>query len=63
MRSSWTAKKSPRPRFDRTVPFVYSIDETLDVGEDRGTPILPEYANNIPFKFNGEIASVAIDLK
>ncbi|MFG0254319.1 MAG: arylsulfatase, partial [Rhodopirellula sp. JB053] len=45
-----------------TVPFIYSIDETLDIGEDRGTPILEDYADRMPFEFNGEIEQVVIEL-
>jgi arylsulfatase len=45
------------------VPYIYSIDETLDIGEDRGTPILEDYADRMPFKFDGKIAEVSIDLK
>jgi hypothetical protein len=45
-----------------TVPFIYSVDETLDIGEDRGTPILEDYAERMPFKYSGKIAEVAIDL-
>ena len=45
-----------------TVPFIYSVDETLDVGEDRGTPILEDYADRMPFKYNGRIDEVEIDL-
>jgi arylsulfatase len=41
------------------VPYIYSIDETLDIGEDRGTPILEDYADRMPFKFGagGRLAS------
>jgi len=56
-------KKVAEARIDRTVPFLYSVDETLDVGEDRGTPVLESYADRMPFKFNGGIESVVIDLK
>jgi len=52
-----------RTRIDHTVPFIYSVDETLDVGEDRGTPILEDYADRMPFKYNGKIAEVEIYLK
>ena len=48
---------------DRTVPYVYSIDETLDIGEDRGTPIIEDYADRTPFKFNGRIDDVTIELR
>jgi arylsulfatase len=47
---------------EHTVPFIYSVDETLDIGEDRGTPILEDYADRLPFPYNGRIAEVAIDL-
>jgi hypothetical protein len=47
---------------DHTVPFIYSVDETLDVGEDRGTPILEDYADRMPFKYSGRIDEVDIDL-
>jgi hypothetical protein len=49
-------------RINRTVPYIYSVDETLDVGEDRGTPILEVYADRMPFAYAGAIAEVDIDL-
>lgn len=50
-------------KIERTVPYIYSVDETLDVGEDRGTPILEDYADRLPFRFNGSISEVDIDLE
>lgn len=50
-------------KIDRTVPYLFSIDETLDVGEDRGTPILEDYDDRMPFKFTGKISMVSIELK
>ena len=47
---------------DRTVPYIYSVDETLDVGEDQGTPILEDYASKMPFRYDARIDEVAIDL-
>jgi arylsulfatase len=44
-----------------TVPYIFSVDETLDIGEDRGTPILEDYA--VPFRFTGDIEKVTIELK
>jgi hypothetical protein len=52
-----------RTTIRHTVPFIYSVDETLDVGEDRGTPILEDYAGRMPFKYNGRIDEVEIYLK
>ncbi len=52
-----------RTTISHTVPFIYSVDETLDVGEDRGTPILEDYADRMPFKYNGRIDKVEIHLE
>jgi arylsulfatase len=48
-------------RIERTLPFRLSLDETLDCGEDTGTPITEDY--KVPFKFSGTIERVTIDLK
>jgi arylsulfatase len=47
-------------RIERTLPFRLSLDETLDCGEDTGTPVSEDY--HVPFKFTGEIKKVTIDL-
>jgi arylsulfatase len=47
-------------RIERTIPFRISADETLDVGEDTGTPVSEEY--QVPFKFTGDLKKVAIQL-
>ena len=47
-------------RIERTLAFRLSLDETLDCGEDTGTPIAEDY--KVPFKFTGEIKKVVIDL-
>jgi len=36
-------RKDGEGRVERTMPFVYSIDETCDVGRDAGTPVSPDY--------------------
>ena len=61
--SASTATKSPRAAIDATVPFRFSVDETLDIGQDCGTPILEDYADRMPFKFTGKIEKVTIELK
>jgi arylsulfatase len=45
-------------KFARTIPFRISADETLDIGEDTGTPVSEDY--HVPFKFTGTIAKVVI---
>jgi arylsulfatase len=48
-------------RIERTLPFRLSLDETLDCGEDTGTPVSEEYRT--PFKFTGELTKVTVNLK
>jgi hypothetical protein len=52
-----------KAKIERTVPYIYSVDETLDIGEDRGTPILENYAGRMPFRYDGRIDEVDIDLE
>ena len=47
-------------RIDRTYAFRVSFDETLDVGEDTGTPVSEDY--QVPFKFSGSLNRVLIRL-
>jgi arylsulfatase len=49
-------------RIDRTLPFRLSLDETLDCGEDTGTPVTEDYAQKMPFKFSGELKQAVIRL-
>ena len=54
-------KKAAEGNIPRTVPKRFSADETLDVGEDFGTPVTRDY--DVPFKFEGKLDKVIIDLK
>lgn len=47
-------------RVDRTYPFRVALDETLDIGEDSGTPVSEDY--HVPFKFTGTLNRVLIRL-
>ena len=47
-------------RMERTIAFRISADETLDIGEDTGTPVSEDY--RVPFKFTGELKRVGIQL-
>jgi hypothetical protein len=47
-------------RIERTIPFRISADETLDIGEDTGTPVSEDY--QVPFRFSGDLKKVAIQL-
>ncbi len=48
-------------RVERTIPFRFSTEETLDVGEDTGTPVDMSY--DVPYKFTGALSKIVIDLK
>jgi arylsulfatase len=50
-------------RIARTVRSRFAIDETFDVGEDTGTPVVEDYAGKMPFRFTGQLEKVTIDLK
>jgi arylsulfatase A-like enzyme len=47
-------------RIERTIPFRVSLDETLDVGEDTGTPVSKDYT--VPFHFTGTLNRVLVRL-
>jgi len=47
-------------RIERTIQFRISADETLDIGEDTGTPVSEDY--QVPFKFTGDLKKVVIQL-
>ncbi|MCJ7754565.1 MAG: sulfatase-like hydrolase/transferase, partial [Thermoanaerobaculales bacterium] len=53
-------KPAGEGKIARTLPFRMSLDETLDCGEDTGTPVSEDY--HLPFKFTGTIGKVAIRL-
>ena len=49
-------------RIDKTVPFIYSADETADVGQDDATPVTEDYKKG-GNKFTGKIQKVTVGLK
>ena len=53
-------KKIGEGRLEKTIPNRISIDETLDVGFDTGTPVTEDYET--PFDFTGALNKVTIDL-
>jgi hypothetical protein len=53
-------EKVAEGRIEKTIPFRFSIDEGLDVGEDTGTPVNLTY--DVPFRFTGNLEKVTIDL-
>ena len=50
-------------RLESTIGFMFSMDETMDVGCDRGTPVTEEYpAVPTDNAYQGEVKAVRIDL-
>ena len=49
-------------RIEFTQPIRFSLDESFDVGQDTGTPVIDEYDAKMPFKFSGTLSKVVIDL-
>jgi arylsulfatase A-like enzyme len=54
-------KKIAEVRVEKTAGFKYSLYEGQDIGEDSGSPVDFDYTP--PFKFNGKIDKVTLELK
>lgn len=52
--------KAGEGRVDATVPLIYSMDETCDVGIDTASPVVEDYAGDS--RFRGRIDWVQIDV-
>ena len=48
---------------EKTVPFLFSADETMDIGGDSAMPVTEDYAEGEKNQFTGHIAWVRIDLE
>jgi arylsulfatase A-like enzyme len=50
-------------RIAETFPLgKFSLDESFDVGQDTGTPVIDEYDAKMPFKFTGKLEKLTIEL-
>jgi arylsulfatase len=54
-------RKVAEGEIPRTTAFGYSLDETFDVGCDKGSPVTPEYRPLAAF--TGTIVQVDVDLR
>jgi hypothetical protein len=54
--------KDGEGRIDKTVPMIFSADETCDVGKEGGSPVSPDYGPS-GNAFSGKINWVQIDLE
>jgi arylsulfatase A-like enzyme len=56
-------KKAAEGRIAETTPISkFSLDESFDVGQDTGTPVIDEYDTKMPFQFTGTLARIQIHL-
>jgi len=53
-------KKVASEHLPQTIAYRMSLDETLDIGEDTGTPVSEDY--KVPFKFTGKLDKVTINI-
>jgi arylsulfatase len=54
-------KEVAQVRVEKTIPFRFSTEETLDFGEDTGTPVDMTY--DTPATFTGKLGKIVIDLE
>jgi arylsulfatase len=56
-------EKVTEAQIDKTVPFIFSADETLDVGGDLALPVTDDYPEGEKNQFSGKINWVRVDLE
>jgi arylsulfatase len=56
-------KQVAQGRIEQTIRSRFSLDETMDFGEDTGTPAVESYADKMPFKFTGKLEKFVIRLE
>jgi arylsulfatase A-like enzyme len=55
-------KEVARTMVKMTVPAAFTASETFDVGTDLGSPVSRDYFERRPFKFDGKITKVTVNL-
>jgi arylsulfatase A-like enzyme len=56
-------KQVAQGQIARTVPIRFSLDETFDVGEDTGTPVVEDYVDKMPYRFSGTLKKFVVVLE
>jgi hypothetical protein len=56
-------KQVAEGRIPQTVGVRFSLDETFDVGEDTGTPVVEDYVDKMPFAFTGTLKKFVVVLE
>ena len=55
-------KQVAQGKIEHTIPLRFSLDETMDIGQDTGTPVVEDYLAQMPFKFTGDLKKVVVEL-
>ncbi|HEY6369958.1 MAG TPA: sulfatase-like hydrolase/transferase, partial [Candidatus Sulfotelmatobacter sp.] len=56
-------KQVAEARIPRSIFIRFSLDETFDIGEDTGTPVVEDYVDKMPFRFTGTLKKVVVVLE
>jgi arylsulfatase len=56
-------KQVGQGRIDHTVVSRFSLDETFDIGEDTGTPVVLDYEKKMPFAYTGTLKRFGVILQ
>jgi arylsulfatase len=56
-------KQVAQGHIPQTVKVRFSLDETFDVGEDTGTPVVEDYADKMPYAFTGTLKKLVVLLE
>jgi arylsulfatase A-like enzyme len=56
-------KQVAQGQIPQTIRNRFSLDETFDIGEDTGTPVIEDYADKMPFAFTGTIKKIGVVLE
>jgi arylsulfatase A-like enzyme len=56
-------KQVAQGQIPQTVAARFSLDETFDVGEDTGTPVVEDYVEKMPFPFTGTLKKFVVILE
>jgi arylsulfatase A-like enzyme len=56
-------KQVAEGRIPQTIGIRFSLDETFDIGEDTGTPVVEDYVDKMPFAFTGALKKFVVVLE
>jgi arylsulfatase len=56
-------KEVAEGKIPMTIGVRLSLDETFDIGQDTGTPVLEEYESKMPFPFSGTLSKFVVVLE